>query len=112
MRGSVNQSWSISDDAINRYGKLWASLDFFINDNVYERKFELSPMDVVVGNLQLDGKEYPMTYKKLLSESSGLDFIISTKFQLKSDPEEVHSINILDKTFRLNRKEIMKLADT
>lgn len=114
MTGSVNHPWAISDSAIKKYGKLWESIDFEINQNIYERSFETRPMDIVVGTLVIDKTRKPLTYKQLLSESSGLDFILSTTFAIKKKGKsnDIHTINIAGHDFHITHRDIKKIADT
>jgi len=110
MTKSVNQSWAISQKFRNRYGSIWADIDFFFKDKVYSRTFKNDPMNVDIGSLQLDGISIPFKYKDLIKFSK---LITKKGYNThRADISEKFAIDIKSKTFMLNRQEINRLRET
>ena len=63
--GRVNQAWSYDQKHVRRYGKLYGSIDFEVNENVSRKLFEKQPEKPVVGKLMIGGKTFDVTYQEL-----------------------------------------------
>lgn len=63
--GRVNQTWSYDQKYVKRYGKLYGSIDFEINENVSQELFKKQPTKPVVGKLMIGGKTFDVTYQEL-----------------------------------------------
>jgi len=110
MTKSVNQSWAISQKFRNRYGSIWADIDFFFKDKVYSRTFKNDPMNVDIGSLQLDGISIPFKYKDLIKFNK---LITKKGYNThRADISEKFAVDIKSKTFMLNRQEINRLRET
>ena len=50
---------------LRRYGKLYGSIDFEINENVSGELFNKQPEKPVIGKLMIGGKTFDVTYQEL-----------------------------------------------
>jgi len=62
--GYVNQTAAYDQKKVRKYGKLYGSIDFEINDNLTEHYF-LNNEKPVVGKLHIGGKTFDVTYQEL-----------------------------------------------
>ena len=63
--GRINQTWAYDQKHVRRYGKLYGSIDFEINENVSQKLFEKQPEKPVIGKLMIGGKTFDVTYQEL-----------------------------------------------
>ncbi len=61
----INQTWAYDQKYVKRYGKLYGSIDFEINENVSQELFEKQPNKPVIGKLMIGGKTFDVTYQEL-----------------------------------------------
>ena len=111
MTGSINQPWAISEKFVQRYGSIWANIDFVMND-VYETQFRTEPMEVKVGSLFVNGEKISFRYKYLISEVSRLKQLIAGMYASKPSKEQKFHFEIANKEFVLRKHEIAKVAET
>ena len=63
--GRVNNTFAYDQKYVRRYGKLYGSIDFEINDNISAELFKKQPNKPVVGKLLIGGKSFNVTYQEL-----------------------------------------------
>ena len=63
--GRINQTWAYDQKYVKRYGKLYGSIDFEVNENVSAELFKKQPNKPVVGKLMIGGKKFDVTYQEL-----------------------------------------------
>jgi hypothetical protein len=63
--GRINQTWAYDQKHVRRYGKLYGSIDFEINEHISEELFRKQPEKPVVGKLMIGGKTFDVTYQEL-----------------------------------------------
>jgi hypothetical protein len=111
MTGSINQSFAISKDAIERYGKTWANTDFMLN-NIYESQFKDDPMNTNVGTLFVGNVKISMKFKNVISEASKLLNTLESIYTYRRDKSRKYEISIMNKDFMLSNMEIRKVHET
>jgi len=111
MTGSINQSFAISKDAIERYGKTWANTDFMLN-NIYESQFKDDPMNTNVGTLFVGNVKISMKFKNVISEASKLLNTLESIYTYRKDKSRKYEISIMNKDFMLSNMEIRKVFET
>lgn len=109
---TVNQSWATPDNFKERYGRIWAELDFEINPKLSNYAFSNDPMNTIVGSLILDRKRISVKYKQLLGATTTMDQYVSDVFFNKPSKTETMEVTIFNNTFYLKKHEISKLAQT
>ena len=63
--GRVNNTFAYDQKYVRRYGKLYGSIDFEINDSISAELFKKQPNKPVVGKLLIGGKSFNVTYQEL-----------------------------------------------
>lgn len=63
--GRVNQTYAYDQKYVKRYGNLYGSIDFEINDNISAELFKKQPNKPVIGKLLIGGKSFNVTYQEL-----------------------------------------------
>ena len=63
--GRINQTWAYDQKYVKKYGKLYGSIDFEVNENVSGKLFENSKQKPVVGKLMIGGKTFDVTYQEI-----------------------------------------------
>ena len=63
--GRINQTWAYDQKHVRRYGKLFASIDFEVNENISAENFRKQPNKPVVGKLMIGGKKFDVTFQEL-----------------------------------------------
>ena len=63
--GRINQTWAYDQKYVRKYGKLYGSIDFDINENVSQELFKNQPEKPVIGKLMIGGKTFDVTYQEL-----------------------------------------------
>lgn len=112
MKNSINHPWAISDKYVNRYGDVWATLDFEFNEKVTTDQFKSDPMNTEAGNLVIDGRSLDLRYKDILSYSKEFEELIANVYASSTDKQATYEVLIKGRTFQLKRHELAKLATT
>ena len=63
--GRINQTWAYDQKHVRKYGKLYGSIDFEVNENVSGKLFEAGKQKPVVGKLMIGGKTFDVTYQEI-----------------------------------------------
>ena len=63
--GRINQTYAYDQKYVRKYGKLYGSIDFEINENVSHELFKNQPEKPVIGKLMIGGKTFDVTYQEL-----------------------------------------------
>ena len=112
MRNSINQPWAISEKYSNRYGELWANLDFQVNDQITTKQFKSDPMNTEVGLLHIDNRALDLKYKDILGYAKSADEMFNTIREMGNYAPSVHEFAIKGRVFQLKKHEVSKLAST
>ena len=62
--GYVNQTAGYDQKKVRKYGKLYGSIDFEVNDNMTQHYFENNEKPVV-GKLHIGNRTFDVTYQEL-----------------------------------------------
>ena len=63
--GRVNNTAMYDQKKVKRYGKLYGTIDFDVNENVSQEMFEKVPEKPTVGRLEIGGKKFDVTFQEL-----------------------------------------------
>ena len=63
--GRINQTWAYDQKYVRKYGKLYGSIDFELNENVSQELFKNQPEKPVIGKLMIGGKTFDVTFQEL-----------------------------------------------
>ena len=63
--GRINQTWAYDQKYVKRYGKLYGSIDFEVNENVSSELFRKQKEKPVIGKLMIGGKSFDVTFQEL-----------------------------------------------
>ncbi len=85
--GFVNQTAAYDQKRVRKYGKLYGSIDFEINDNISQHYFENNEKPVV-GKLHIGGKTFDVTYQEL-------DMIARTMSTAKDTVNRKHRMGMM-----------------
>lgn len=110
MVNGINHSFAIADKLITRYGRTWASIDFYpssLNLALYKN----DPMHYIVGHLQLDNIQIKMSMKDLYKLESSLQEIYEVNNKIKDKTYQT-DIRIGSYNFALVKHEISRLYET
>jgi hypothetical protein len=110
MLKSVNHSWGITPKFRQKYGDIWADLDFYFEDKVSSDRFRTDPMNCNVGTLHVANQNFKFTYKDLISHTSSVSNTIKKSYV--TEPEGVIPFYIKSKTILLTRTEANRLSAT
>jgi hypothetical protein len=69
--GRVNNAYAYDKKRSRRMGKLYSTIDFNVNDKISGELFASVPEKPIVGELEIGGKSFKMTYQEI-------DAVIST----------------------------------
>lgn len=108
---SINHPWAISDKYRNRYGEVWANLDFVFAEKISEEVFKTEPMTTVIGELCIYNQRIKMTYKDLLNYSKFVG-ISNNEAYVNGTKTDTFDIRVKSQTFTLKRHELRKLSET
>ena len=111
MTTSINHPWAISDKFRNRYGNLWADMDFIFQKKISKENFKSDPLNVTIGELKIANQTIPMRYKDLISYSKSIE-ILSANLYAERDKNQTYEVAVRRNTFLLNKTEIGKLSAT
>ena len=63
--GRINQTWAYDQKYVKKYGKLYGSIDFEVNENISADMFKKQQNKPVVGKLMIGGKKFDVTFQEL-----------------------------------------------
>ena len=63
--GRINQTWAYDQKYVRKYGKLYGSIDFEVNENVSSELFRKQKEKPVIGKLIIGGKSFDVTFQEL-----------------------------------------------
>ena len=63
--GRINQTWAYDQKYVRKYGKLYGSIDFEVNENVSSELFRKQKEKPVIGKLMIGGKSFDVTFQEL-----------------------------------------------
>jgi|TARA_B100000519_G_C14166166_1_gene401646 hypothetical protein len=63
--GRVNNTAMYDQKKVKRYGKLYGTIDFDVNESVSQEMFEKVPEKPTVGRLEIGGKKFDVTFQEL-----------------------------------------------
>lgn len=112
MTTSINQPWAISDKFRNHFGNLWADLDFVMQPKISEENFKTDPMNVLMGELHIDGQRVAMRYKDLISYSKSIEMLCNNIYANSPDKDEKFEVSVKGRNFLLNKREVRRLSET
>ena len=69
--GRVNNAYAYDKKRSRRMGRLYSTIDFNVNDKISGELFASVPEKPIVGELEIGGKSFIMTYQEI-------DAVIST----------------------------------
>ena len=110
MIKSVNHPWGISDKIRNRYGNVWADIDFVFQDRISAEIFKEDPMNCTIGHLQVAGLSIKMKYKDLIMYSKSVNE--QSHKLARADKDIAFPIDVKTYTVNLRPIEITRLAET
>jgi len=61
----INQTHAYDQKYVQKYGKLYGSIDFEVKENLSAEVFKKQPNKPVVGKLMIGGKTFDVTYQEL-----------------------------------------------
>lgn len=108
---SINHPWAISDKFRDRYGDVWANIDFVFQDKISEDLFKTDPMNTTIGQLHIYNQQINMTYKDLINYAKSVRTTTMETY-VSGTKDSIVDIRVKSQTFTLRRHELAKLADT
>ena len=63
--GRVNNTAMYDQKKVKRYGKLYGTIDFDVNESVSQEMFEKVPEKPTIGRLEIGGKSFDVTFQEL-----------------------------------------------
>ena len=112
MTRSINQPWAISEKYINRYGSIWANLDFIFEEKISAENFKTDPMNCTIGQLNIAGHQLKMRYKDLISYSKSINTLTNNINGSRVSKTDQFTIDIKGRAILLTKHEISKLNET
>ena len=82
--GYVNNTAAYDQKKVSKYGKLYGSIDFEINDSISEHYFENNEKPVI-GKLHIGNKTFDVTYQELDSIQKTLQLakdVVNRKYKM------------------------------
>jgi hypothetical protein len=82
--GYVNNTAAYNQKKVRKYGKLYGSIDFEVNDSISEHYFENNEKPVV-GKLHIGGKTFDVTFQELdmIAKTMGVaKDVVNRKYKL------------------------------
>jgi hypothetical protein len=111
MTSSINHPWGISEKFKEKYGKIWAEMDFEIG-KISNYHFRNNPLDTKVGTLLLCGQSIDVKFKQLISAANHMSENAKAVYFQRADKDDKFEITIFNKPFILKKHEIGKLSQT
>ena len=88
--GRVNNAHAYDKKRVDRLGKLYSTIDFNINDTISGDLFKSVPEKPIVGQLEIGGKTFDVTYQEI-------DAIQSTLHEAKRAIEQRYRSGMLNR---------------
>jgi len=107
---SVNQSWGISDKIRNRYGSIWADIDFIFTNKISQEAFREDPMNTPIGTLEVAGAKIRFKYKDLIAYAKSITEQAITYSRVSNETR--FPIDIKTFTVQLTPHEITRVSET
>ena len=111
MTHSINNPCGISDKYRERYGEVWANLDFEVAEKISEEVFKTDPMNTLIGELCIYNQRIKMTYKDLINYSKSLNILMNEAY-VSGTKTDMFDVRVKSQTFTLQRHELRKLSET
>ena len=112
MTHSINHPWAISEKHRNRYGDLWANLDFVFANKISNDLFKEDPMNTHIGHLEIVNQKIKMRYKDLIILSKNLQEKYNNMLFDKNSKNQTYPVDIKGQIFQLKRHEFSRLTET
>lgn len=110
--GSINNPCGISDKFREKYGDIWADIDFETKA-VSSKLFKSDIKNLVLGSLKFANHDIKMTYSDLIRTKTMLQNIISDLYYDKTwDKDTLFDIQIKSHNLKANRRCLTKLHET
>ena len=88
--GRVNNAFAYDKKRSQRMGKLYNTIDFNVNDKISADLFKTVPEKPIVGELEIGGKSFKVTYQEL-------DAMMSTLNEAKRAVESKYRLGLMNK---------------
>jgi len=88
--GRVNNAYAYDKKRAKRMGKLYSTIDFNVNDKISADLFARVPEKPIVGDLEIGGKSFKVTYQEI-------DAMISTLQDAKRAVEMKYRLGRMNK---------------
>jgi len=108
---SINHPWAVSDKYRNKYGDIWADLDFVFQEKISEDNFRTDPMNTNIGQLRIFNQKIDLLYKDIISYSKSIK-TLSDESYISGTKNDIYEVRIKSQTFTLKRHELSKLSET
>ena len=87
--GRVNNAFAYDKKRSRRMGKLYSTIDFNVNDKVSSDLFAKVPEKPIVGEFEIGGKSFKMTFQEI-------DAVISTMQDAKRAVEARYRVGLMN----------------
>jgi len=108
---SINNPWAVSDKYREKYGDVWADLDFVFKEKISEDNFRMDPMNTAIGQLNVFNQKIDMLYKDIVSYAKTVK-TLSDESYITGTKNDSYEVRIKSQTFTLKRHELSKLSET
>ena len=88
--GRVNNAFAYDKKRTKRMGKLYSTIDFNVNDKISTDLFKTVPEKPIVGELEIGGKSFKVTYQEI-------DAMMSTLQEAKRTIESKYRLGLMNK---------------
>lgn len=88
--GRVNNAYAYDKKRAKRMGKLYSTIDFNVNDKISGDLFARVPEKPIVGELEIGGKSFKVTYQEI-------DAMLSTLQEAKRTVESKYRLGLMNK---------------
>ena len=88
--GRVNNAFAYDKKRSKRMGKLYSTIDFNVNDKISADLFARVPEKPIVGDLEIGGKSFKVTYQEI-------DAMISTLQDAKRAVESKYRLALMNR---------------
>jgi len=88
--GRVNNAYAYDKKRSQRMGKLYNTIDFNVNDKISADLFKSVPEKPIVGELEIGGKSFKVTYQEI-------DAMMSTLNEAKRAVESKYRLGLMNK---------------
>lgn len=108
---SINNPWGISDKYRDKYGDIWADLDFIFREKISEDNFSTDPMNTSIGYLTVYNRKIDMLYKDIVLNAKTIK-TLSDESYITGTKNDSYEVMIKSQTFTLKRHELSRLSET